>query len=113
MLRRILMLSLVMAVIAGSTYAAFGSAMMGFDGASLSFGLLLLPIGVFLGVLVARPAPRSFAERGQSRRWRNLTRDRWMAVPSQDFRRSWTPVTWGSSNWLTRAEGKKIVNIYP
>ncbi|MDR3525456.1 MAG: hypothetical protein P4L66_15300 [Acetobacteraceae bacterium] len=112
MLRRILLLIVVMAVIADSTYAALGSAIMGFEGEQLFFVPLLLPIGIFLGVLIARPVPRSYTERGQSRRWRNLTRERWMAVPSQDYRRTWTPVTWGSSNWLTRAEGKKIINVY-
>ena len=113
MLRRILVMSLVLAVVAGSTYAALGSAFMGIDGETLSFVPYLLPFGVFVGILIVRPAPRSFSERGQSRRWRNLTRERWKAVPAQDYSRTTMPITWGSSNWLTRTKGKKIVNVYP
>ena len=115
MRRQVVTLVIFASVIGGGAYAALGhgdsiAAMA--DQVALAPFLLLF--GVMIGMLVSRPRRQSFSERSSSRRWRRMTQGRWKSVPKEEFKHgAFQPVTWGPSNWLTRAEGKKIINIWP
>ncbi len=114
MRRQIVTLVILASVMGGAAYAALNPGSMSSLADQMALAPFLLSFGVIIGMLVSRPRKQSFSERSSSKRWRRMTHGRWKSVPKEEFKQGgFQPVTWGRSNWLTRAEGKKIINIWP
>ena len=113
-MRRQIVTLVVLASVTGGASYALSSGGVGSLGDQIALAPFLLSFGVIIGMLVSRPRKQSFSERSSSKHWRRMTHGRWKSVPKQEFKQGgFQPVTWGCSNWLTRAEGKKIINIWP
>jgi hypothetical protein len=110
MVGRVLLVLAIEAATMLPAYWALGSVTGGAP-ALTTLGPAILAIALFFAILMAmRPRRRSFAKRCQDRRWRAKTRARWAGAPVRNYRHFWMPPNWGTQNWLTRSDGKKIVN---